>query len=160
MLYLILEWRATAQFIVGLMTCAAMLRWGGGPERSMAWVWLALVLGDKAYHLILNPVIRFDDLDVGHALLDTGACFAMIGIALYANRIYPLWIAAFQVVAMSAHVAREIAEAVTPLAYVIMTIAPSYFQLVTMMLGLYFHIRRTRKIGAYRDWRNVTPVPA
>lgn len=154
MLSLILEYRAVAQELTGVVVALAALRWGGGPERALALVWLIGIEGiDKLYHLITATSFKLNTVDMFHAGLDLGIAVVMVAIALRANRTYPLWIAAFQLVSVLAHVARELSAAISPLSYAIMAIAPSYFQLGLLAGGLLVHIRRKRKVGPYRDWR-------
>ncbi|NVE95864.1 hypothetical protein [Altererythrobacter lutimaris] len=151
---LILEYRDEVQRVLGFVICLCALRWGGAPER-----WTALVLllvfqvGDAIYHLIFGAGFELSDVDVGHAVLDVTASVLLVGIALQANRLYPLWIAAFQLVATTAHVAREIAVMMKPIAYAILAISPSYFQLLILLGGLAYHVKRKKIWGDYRDWR-------
>ena len=55
---------------------------------------------------------------------------------------------------MAAHLARGFAEAVSPIAYVVMVVVPGWLQLVLFSIGLTRHIFRKRNYGPYRDWRN------
>lgn len=154
MLDLTLEFRDEFQRIIGVLVCLAALRWGGGPERLVALVWLVIFeLGDVAYHMMMGPGVQWSDLDVGHAIIDVTATLLLVAIALQANRMYTLWVAAFQLVATTAHLAREIAVMMKPIAYAILAISPSYFQLALLLAGLVYHVRRKRDWGEYRDWR-------
>ncbi len=157
MLTLILEYRAEAQRIVGILLCLAALRWGGGPERGVAAVWLGLEGFDALYHLIFGSGIKLDEVDLGHAVLDVAATVAFVGIALHANRMYTLWVAALQIVATTAHLAREIAVMMKPIAYAVLAIGPSYFQLMLLAVGIGYHLRRSTIWGPYRDWRLKSP---
>ena len=56
-------------------------------------------------------------------------------------------------VAASAHAVRYLTDVVSPIAYAILVIGPSYFQLFFMLVGLIRHIRREKKHGEYRNWR-------
>jgi hypothetical protein len=96
---------------------------------------------------------RLNDVDLFLATTDTFAAIIFIAIALFANRNYPLWIAAMQVLAMTAHLARGLAETISPIAYITMVVAPGWFQLLFLALGLLGHILRKRSHGEYRDWR-------
>lgn len=158
MLDQLLEARTEIQTIAAWLLCLAALRWGGGPERAIAIVWLALFeVLDTAYHALADPTFQVDRLDPFHAVLDLTVAVAFIVIALRANRFYPLWLAGFQIVAFSAHLARGIADAVTPIAYAFLVIAPSYFQLALLLGGLLAHRRRLTRYGPYRDWRPLSP---
>lgn len=154
MIVLALEYRDEAQFIAGIAICLAALRWGAMPERMVALVWLIVFEGGSlAYHFIFGPGIRLDELDVGFAVIDGLAAVLLVIIGLQANRLYTLWIAAFQLVAAASHLAREFTLTMTPLAYLILSIGPSYFQMILLLGGLVYHVRRKRVWGDYRDWR-------
>ena len=158
---LFFDYRADVQQVLIYATCIAALIWGGGPEKMVAVVWLVLFrLVDGLYHMISDRSFILTDLDVFHATLDVAAAVGFILIALYANRMYTLWIAGLQLISVTAHIAREMAEAVTPIAYAVMVIAPSWGMLFALMGGLHSHRRRTKQHGEYRDWRGQTlPVP-
>lgn len=154
MLSLVLEYRAEAQSIAAWMICLAALVWGGGPEKAIALTWLVLFKGlDTVYRAIWGAQFSHNNLEILSAINDFMALVAFVVIALNANRLYALWIAAFQVLAMLAHVVRELVDQVSAIAYTILAFAPGYFQLGLMAGGLILHARRKRLHGAYRDWR-------
>lgn len=148
------DYRDEIQFLLIVLVCLSAFKWGGKPERIIASVWLiAFEVIDRAYHAIWNIPYQLDQLDVFHALLDGAVFLSFLFVALNANRFYTLWIAAFQLLSVAAHMARELADTISPVAYAVMAIAPSWGILFTLFLGLVGHIRRTKKWGAYRDWR-------
>jgi hypothetical protein len=154
MLELILEYRDEAQSLFAWLLCIAALIWGGGPERAIGLVWLVLfkiIYG--VYEAIWDPIFRPEQLDIISATNDTLALVIFVIVAVKANRMYPLWIAAFQVLATLSHFANAMAEHITPIAYVILAVTPGYFQLLLLAGGLYAHMRRSREHGAYRDWQ-------
>ncbi len=127
---------------------------GGGPERAVAFTWLLLFeLITSAQDLIDTNLHFLTDVDVFLATVDAFAAAAWVTIALYANRNYTLWIAAMQVVAVSAHLASGIVEPISPKGYAVMVVAPGWIQLLLLAIGLTAHISRIRKFGPYRDWR-------
>ena len=153
MLDVILAYRGEAQTTAAWLICLAALKWGGGPERAIALIWLAVFeLGHRGYHLLWNPIFQVDRFDTYHAMQDLVVLLGFVMVALRANLMYPLWIAAFQLIAFSAHLARGIADQITPIAYAALVIGPSYFQLGLIAGGLALHMRRVRKSGPYRDW--------
>ena len=153
MLALILEYRAEAQSVFTWLLCFAALVWGGGPERAIALVWLVLFkIIDGIYDTVWDPPFRPEQLDIFSATNDTVALVILVVVAVKANRMYPLWIAAFQVLATLSHFANAMAEHITPIAYVILAVTPGYFQLLLLAGGLLAHMRRGRKHGVYRDW--------
>ena len=148
-----LDYRDEVQmaFLVGV--AASALRWGAGPERASALALLYLEFIDQAYHAIFGPGVELASLDLGHAMIDLTTGGAMLGIAVVANRMYSLWIGALQIIAIQAHVARDLVSEITPLAYAIMYVAPSYFQIALLAAGIWAHRKRRRIYGTYRSWR-------
>nr|WP_298895007.1 hypothetical protein [uncultured Altererythrobacter sp.] len=147
------EYRLIAQNVLAFGLIVGAFLWGGGPERAVAATWLiAFEIASRIRRSLVGEV-QLADVDVYLASADLVAGICWIAIALYANRNYTLWIAGLQVLAMSAHVARGIAEAVSPIAYFTMVAAPGWFQLFFLAGGLVAHVRRKRRFGKYRDWR-------
>lgn len=146
--------RALVQDILAWTICIAALVWGGAPERAVASVWLVFFeLLPGGYALATGSNLRPEGVDPFFAIVDLAAVISWIAIALYANRNYTLWIAAMQVLAMTAHLARGLVEAISPVAYVTMVAVPGWFQLLLLAAGLGRHIVRKRRFGEYRDWR-------
>ena len=151
------EYRMVIQDVLAFAICGAALIWGGAPERIVAATWLVLfeiagrlyrgVFGAEGYQLL--------GVDWFLASTDLLAGAIWLTVAIYANRNYTLWIAAMQLLAMTAHLARGLVEAIAPVAYIFMVVAPGWFQLIFLGLGLTRHILRKRKYGTYRDWRIV-----
>lgn len=155
----ILDNRVTAQFItMAIVTFLAIWK-GGGPERAIGAVVLGMFLSANAYHRWFNGEVNLGSINVFFALLDGVVAIALIAIALRANRVYPLCIAGLQIIALAAHLAREIVEAMTPIAYAILFILPSYFQILVLGAGLWAHRRRVAKYGQYKEWRTITDGP-
>ena len=141
-----------AALVAGLVL--ASWRWGRGPERTLALVLAWFMVADPVNHALFSKPAELSSLDAGHVVIDGVAFVVAIFVALYANRMYTLWFAAFQSMAMLAHLARELTRGVAPLAYAMMYIGPFFFQIIVLMLGLWFHHRRERRFGPYRSWRS------
>lgn len=146
--------RALIQDILAWSICAAALIWGGEPEKAAALVWIVFFEFLAAvYTVTTGAQFQAENLDTFFAAIDIMAAVCWITIALFANRNYTLWIAAMQVLAMTAHLARGLVEAISPLAYVTMVAVPGWLQLVFLAAGIACHAMRERKHGKYRDWR-------
>jgi hypothetical protein len=157
-----LEWlnlyRADVQHIASLALGLAIWRYGAAPERAVGAVFVGIVI----FPSMLARVIGFDHWMFGdqgwlYVLSDSFAVVGFLVIALNANRNYPMWIAGFQLVAMSAHVVRGMVDVVSPMAYAILAIGPSYCQLLLLLSGFTRHCLRRRRFGSYRDWRPSLP---
>ncbi len=154
------EYRAVLQDVLALFVITSALIWGSAPERAVALVWLIFCeLAIWANGFIDTDGYQLNNVDIFLATMDILAGVCWIGIALYANRNYPLWIAGMQVLAMTAHLARGLAETISPVAYITMVVAPGWFQLFFLAIGLSRHVLRKKKYGSYRDWRVTNRQP-
>jgi hypothetical protein len=129
-------------------------RRGGPPERFAAVLIVGWVLVDATYHLLFGPS-GFDRVDPVHLVLDGGELVAIVWLALNANRTWPLWAAAAQVICVSGHIAGLIEPGGMRRAYWAMTQLPQYVQLAALIFGATAHARRVRLMGRYRSWRLV-----
>lgn len=138
-----------------LVAVTVMAFWkGAGPEKIMVGLfWGTIVLPHQIYHAFAGRYVHLDIFDLTHFAFDAALCVGAIAAALYANRIYPLWFAGFQIIAVQSHLARATTDNIAPLAVGIMQIGPSYLQIITLAIGLWAHIRRERSYGPYRSWR-------
>lgn len=125
---------------------------GGPPERIAAAIIVVWVISDVVYHLLFGPS-GFNKVDPVHLLLDGGELVAITWLALRANRLWPLFAAAAQLICFSGHVVALIEPGGMQRAYWAMTQLPPYMQLLALVLGAVAHARRLRRIGAYRSWR-------
>ncbi len=148
------EYRPLVQNALAISTCLAAFVWGAGPERAMAAVWLVCFeLAGMIYRSVLGGGYQLQSTDFYLASTDFCAAALWTLIALNANRNYPLIIAALQLLVMSAHLARGFIEAISPVAYATMVIAPGWLQLVVLAMGVSRHCQRHRRFGPYRAWR-------
>lgn len=123
----------------------------------MSLVLLWMILSDDVYHLFVALDPSLQGVDLGHLFIDLSACAAMIVIALRANRMYTLWLAGLQILAFLAHLARELVETISPIAYAILYMGPFYFQIIILAFGIWLHHRRVTLHGNYRQWRSSSP---
>lgn len=154
MLEFINDNRGDLQYIASLIVGLAMWRWGGGPERASASVFVGLIIIPvMIFSLAFNNMMLMSDYAAIYVMFDALALIAFGWIALNANRNYPMCLAALQLVAMFAHALRLLGDVVSPLAYAILAIGPSYGQLALLIIGLVRHSGRRRVYGDYREWR-------
>ena len=130
---------------------------GAGPERTCAAIYLGMWLGDRLYHLVSNGIVVLGGADLGHIAIDAVTAGGLIGVALYANRNYPLWLASMQLVSLLSHFLRIISPSIDPTAYALLAASPMYLAVLIFAVGLSRHLRRQKRHGPYRSWRGSSP---
>ena len=142
--------------VISLVLAAGLVAFwrGGPPERLAAAIIVAWILVDAGYHLLFGPS-GFERVDPVHLVLDGAELVAIMALALRANRMWPLWAAAAQLICVSGHVAIFVQPTGMRRAYWAMTQLPQYVQLIALLLGAAAHQRRARRWGEYRSWRVV-----
>ncbi|MDJ0979227.1 MAG: hypothetical protein QNI87_11940 [Erythrobacter sp.] len=151
---LVSEYRPVVQNVLAYAICLAALVWGAGPERAIALAWLLLFEAVPGiYKTFWGARFQLEEVDILFASLDLCAGAFWLIVALNANRNYPLVIAALQLLVISAHIARGLIDAISPVAYAAMVMAPGWLQLLLLGAGLVRHVLRERTYGPYREWR-------
>lgn len=157
MVHLLIENEAQILNVATLGLFLISLVKGAGPERASAGTLLGMILVDRSYHALFGPSPTFEMIDPWHLLLDTGGLIVFVHIALRANRVFPLVLAAAQLVAFTAHIVRMMVEPVTSLSYYLMYTMPFWFQLIILSIGIWRHQHRVKASGPYRSWREQYP---
>lgn len=135
----------------------ASWRWGGGPERLLAGVLAWFRIGDWINHAVFGPWADLAAVDTGHVVIDGVGLAVAVFVALYANRWYPLWFAALQLIVLASHLALAVTPGIAPLAFYLIYLVPSYLQIMLVAGGTWAHRRRVRRHGIYRSWRTFSP---
>ena len=127
------------------------LRKGGGPERAMACILIAMLAADQALQLFMPAL--FTVLDAGHLAIDLAAATATLVLALAAHRFWPLAAAAFQILPLLAHFSRAVDLSVHPIAYLSMQVFASWLLPPLLALATWRHRKRLQLCGSDRSWR-------
>jgi len=127
-------------------------RRGGPPERLAATIIVAWVIVDVTYHMLFGQS-GFDAVDPVHVVLDGAELVAIMWLALRANRMWPLWAAAAQLICVTSHLVLFVELGGMRRAYWAMTQLPPLIQFTALLLGAVAHARRFDRIGPYRSWR-------
>jgi hypothetical protein len=129
---------------------------GAGPEKASATALLVFLLQDPLDWLMAQPP-NYSVVLIRDAALDCVVGGTLLAIAMRANRIYTLFLAAWQLLAIFAHLGRLGTTSSAALAYAIVMYIPGYLLLFTFGCGLLAHVRRVRRWGPYRSWWNNCP---
>jgi hypothetical protein len=138
---------------IGLVATALFAaRKGGEPEQLVAAVLVSTFLLDVGNHTVFGDPVWYT-VNPGHLVIDTWALITLVWVALYANRGWPLWVSASQVLVFVGHIAKLWEVDMVRRAYWTMTQMPFVFQLVVLAIGTAAHMERQRRIGRYQAWR-------
>ena len=138
--------------IVLIFTALFAARKGDEPERLVATVLVSTFLLDVVNHLLFGDPAWYT-VNPGHLVIDTWAFVSLLWVALYANRGWPLWVSASQVLVVLGHFAKLWEVDMVRRAYWTMTQMPFLFQIVVLAIGTGAHMQRQRRIGRYHSWR-------
>ncbi len=147
-----------------LVTCVpyALLR-GGAPERWAATVALAATIL-SALALARSSIV-YQQAEVGMLVVDGLALLAFFGIALFADRFWPLLVAGLQADAVIVHFCKLIRPDILPLGYAIGLSIWGYPILMLLAAGTARHRRRLATRGIDPAWSSrgrlvIRPAPA
>lgn len=152
------EHREKLQALIVLALAIVAFWRGAGPERSSGAILLAMVLAVWVYQLSKPPedareVLGYGSIHPYFMIVDVAAFGLFAGTALKANRFYPIMLAGFQLVSLMTHMASGVLKAEYPFAYALFNILPFYCMIAAFAVGLFAHLRRTRRLGPYPSWR-------
>lgn len=146
-------------FLFGFAIVVSYAMWSGGaPERAGAVVFILMALVQYPGRLIFDRV--FNDIDPLSFSVDLFAFAGFTIIALWANRTWPLFIAAMQLLSCASHFGRELSSKVEPLVYALLKAGPTIAALVILMIGTLTHRARIRRGVRLASWTDDTTLPA
>ncbi|MBB3941743.1 hypothetical protein GGR39_003424 [Novosphingobium fluoreni] len=118
---------------------------GGAPERITS----AVMLGATIATLAANAEGALDYRHVEWRLfwIDVAVLGAFIAVALYADRFWPLWVAALQCIAVAAHGARAFEPTILPLVYWWVLGKVSYPMMLIVCIGTARHQHRQQRVS-------------
>ena len=141
------------RIVVAALFAIALWR-GAGPEKLATGTMVAMIGFDAIYHFAFPGGRDYAKIDLGHLAQDLIGFVSYGYLTLRANRLYPICMLGAQIFVMVSHLDRELVTAIPDLVYAWLIRLPSYLQVAAAATGLLLHIRRTRRVGPYRSWRN------
>ncbi len=135
-------------------TCIYAFVAGGAPERLGAAGYL---LSCTASYIVLSlaPVTRFQSVEVGVFVVDVVTFLAFTCLALFAHRLWTIWVSSLLGLGVLGHLARWLGPDVIPWAYAVVLSVWSYPILAIMVFGTWNHRRRVALQGDDPAWSNV-----
>ena len=128
------------------------LTWGAAPERLLSGALLGLIGLDRACEYWLCDNLGYAAGGV-YLAIDLLAFGVIVIVAIRANRLYPLWLGAAQIVRLISHLWRVSLTDPLPRAHELIEGAIFDIELAVMIVGLVCHIHRRRSLGlSYPAW--------
>lgn len=138
-------------FIVLLVSSCGYALWRGGPPERI--VGGSLALAALATILSYSPLaVRFQAVETGLLATDLILFAVLSGVALRADRGWPLILAGLQFDTIGAHLVKAINAGVIEVTYAVMLSAWSYPMLILLAIGTWRHRRRFTRHGYDRAW--------
>lgn len=130
-------------FLVLLTTCCSLAwRRGGAPERAVAFILFSATLLTMV--AAASPHVVFQSLETGIFVIDVAAFLALAAVALFANRTWPMVIAALQLVTIFSHIV-ALMKITLPWTYAFLLSIWSYPMLLVLVIGTWRHSGRVRQ---------------
>lgn len=122
---------------------------GGQPERlGASFLAIFSVLTAAA----IPDATRFRFLEIGALVVDLLCLAAFVMLALRADRFWPLWVAALQLLGVASHGVKFSEPDLIPTTYSFMLSIWSYPMILLMIIGTWRHQRRLARYGVDRSW--------
>lgn len=134
-----------------LLACCGYAAWAGGaPER---WTALVFVLGAVATSNL--PFVQYRSYHSVFWLLlavDGAMLVGLIGIALRANRYWPLYVTSLHLITIAIHGVKAFQPGLVPWMYAGASSKIAYPMLMMLAVGALRHRRRLASFGSDHDW--------
>jgi hypothetical protein len=138
-------------FMPLFLACYGYAMWfGGAPERVGAAIfYLGVTFSYLSFH---RGVQNFRTLEDGVFIVDIITLVALVILATRAERFWPLWLAAMQVLGTAGHLVKMWDPIQMRLAYAFIIAVWSYPMMAFLAAGTWRHRKRIALLGTDRPW--------
>lgn len=130
------------------LVCGYALWRGGAPERIAAVAFAAAAA--VTYAFMYN--YGFGSLSALYFALDVALFAAIAGVSIIADRFWPMWAAAIQLVIVAVHAAKALRPELLPFVYYVATAKLAYPMVVLLGVGTLRHRARLARWGSDAGW--------
>ena len=138
--------------IIFLTSCGYALLSGGAPERIAAVTFI--IAATVSIPAVSGAAVRFAGIEVWVVVIDVLVLAAMVGLALAAERIWPIWMVMMETMQVTLHAAMLLPIDVDRWAYRRGAALWSYPMLIVLGIATALHRRRRIRTGADPSWRS------
>lgn len=135
-----------------LIGCCAFALWRGGPPEKIGFI--VLTVASFLTFGVASDSATFQSVEAGIFVVDLLCLIAFLGLALQADRFWPLWVAALQLIGTAGHAARFVDPDIVDRTYAFMLAVWAYPMILLMFIGTLRHRQRMARFGADRSWSN------
>lgn len=136
--------------------CGYALWRGGAPERIAA----LLFAGAAGLTYASMYSYGFRAISEFYLLVDIGLLVAIGALSLWADRFWPIWVAALQLVVLAVHGVRAIHPDLLPFIYYVATAKLAYPMILLLAIGTLRHRARLSRWGSDLAWSRWHERPA
>lgn len=131
-------------FAVLIASCSYAAWCGGWPERAGATIMVVATI----LTIIAAGTFNSDwkGTEAGVFLVDLLMLAALVNLALYSDRFWPIWVTSFHLIAVTTHLATLVDQSVAALAYANAAAFWAYPMMITLAYGTWNHQQRERSI--------------
>lgn len=137
-------------FNILLISCCAYALWRGGPPEKIAVI--VLTLACFLTFGVASDVGTFQSVETGIFVVDLLCLIGLLAVALWADRFWPLWVAALHLIGTAGHAAKFVDPNIVPRTYAFLLAVWAYPMIVLIIVGTWRHQQRMARFGTDRSW--------
>jgi hypothetical protein len=137
-------------YIILSACCLYAVIQGGAPERIGSLIFFTAAILTTA--ALSAPAARWGAVEIGAFAVDIAMLLALIALALSAERLWPLWVTALQLIGAAGHAVKLVDSEIIRQAYAFAMAFWSYPMLGLLVFGTWQHQRRLKRFGVDRSW--------
>jgi hypothetical protein len=128
--------------ILLVFCCTYSAALGGMPEKAGSAMLVSAAL--LSWGAILFSSEPYVQIELVLASIDLSLLIALLALALYSDRYWPMWLTSMQLVTIWSHPAFGIASQKIPFAYAVASMVWSYPMLILLAIGTYRYRNRLK----------------
>lgn len=137
-------------YIILAVCCLYAAIQGGAPERIGSIIFVCAATLTTA--ALSAPAARWGAVEIGALVVDVAMLLALFALALHAERLWPLWVTALQLIGAAAHAVKLVSPEVIREAYAFAMAFWGYPMLLVLVVGTWNHQRRLARFGVDKSW--------